>query len=148
MPEEQPPVLGNHDADPDRGGERGAEHRPVLDLDDPVAALALLRFVGALELDEVRSARTLLSELQASAGHLKVCVPSPAASPCGDPGSVPAVTIVGELLSQLADRGCAGVCSRDAHSAVTSARAKPSWPLAPTVWIAVALTRGSAASSS
>jgi hypothetical protein len=33
-------------------------------------------------------------------------------------------------------------------SAVTSASANPSYPLLPTVWIAVALTRGSAASSS
>jgi len=76
-PEEQTPALDDHDLDPDRGGERDAEHRPVLDLDDPVAALALLRLVGALELDQVRSTRTLFSELQAAVGHLEIGVPLP-----------------------------------------------------------------------
>jgi hypothetical protein len=77
VPEERSTTLGNYDADPDRGGERGGEHRPVFDLDDPVAALALLGFIGALELDEMRFARTLFAELQATVGHIEVCVPLP-----------------------------------------------------------------------
>lgn len=34
------------------------------------------------------------------------------------------------------------------YASVTSASAKPSWSLAPTVWTAVAVTRGSAAGNS
>ncbi len=73
-PKKQPPTLGDHNTYPDGGGKRGTEHRSVLDLDDPVAALALLRLACALKLDEVRSARMLFAELQTIVGHFKVSV--------------------------------------------------------------------------
>jgi hypothetical protein len=40
---------------PIRGGECRAQRRAVADLDDAVAALALLWFAGALELDQLRT---------------------------------------------------------------------------------------------
>lgn len=65
-------ALDDDSAYADRGGERRAQRRAVADLDDAVAALALLRFAGALELDQVRTAGLLLAELEPSAGNLEV----------------------------------------------------------------------------
>jgi hypothetical protein len=44
----------------------------MTEIDDAVAALALLRFASALELDQVRTARLLLAELEPAAGNIKV----------------------------------------------------------------------------
>jgi hypothetical protein len=44
-------ALGDDPAYANRGGKRRTQHRAVADFDDPVAALALLWFAGALELD-------------------------------------------------------------------------------------------------
>jgi hypothetical protein len=76
-PQEQAAVLGDHDAYADRVGEGGAQDSAIVDLDDPVAALALLGFVGALELDQVWAAGSLLAELEAAAPDLEVCVALP-----------------------------------------------------------------------
>lgn len=73
-PEEQPAALDDHTANADSGGKRGGAHGPVVHLDDPLAALALLRFVRTVELDEVRSSRMLFSELQTAVCHLEIGV--------------------------------------------------------------------------
>jgi hypothetical protein len=49
--QKQATVLGDHDAYADRVCERSTQDGAVVDVDDPVATLALLRFVGTLKLD-------------------------------------------------------------------------------------------------
>jgi hypothetical protein len=56
LPEQQMAALGDDSACADRGGECRAQRRAVADLDDAVLALALLRFAGALKLDQVWTA--------------------------------------------------------------------------------------------
>ena len=63
-PKQQMTALGDDPAYPDRSGERRAQHCAVADLDDAIAALALLRLVRALELDQMRTAGLLLAELE------------------------------------------------------------------------------------
>src|ERR1700727_255844 len=72
LPQQQMAALGDDPAYADRGGECRAQRRAVADLDDAVAALALLWFVGALELDQVRTAWLLLAELEPAACDLEV----------------------------------------------------------------------------
>jgi len=69
---EQMATLGDDPAYADRGGERHTQRRAVADLDDPVAALALLWFADAPELDQVRTAGLLLAELEPAACDLEV----------------------------------------------------------------------------
>jgi hypothetical protein len=76
-PKEQPAALRDGEREADRCGQRGQQRRSVLDLDDPVAALALLRFLGTLELDEVRFPGSLLAELESAASDIEVGVPLP-----------------------------------------------------------------------
>jgi hypothetical protein len=47
---------------------------PVICLDDAVSALALLRFVSALELDQVRATWAPLTELELAACNLEIGV--------------------------------------------------------------------------
>ena len=77
LPQQQMATLGNNSAYADRGGERRAQRLAVADLDDAVAALALLRFAGALELDQVRPTGLLLAELEPAAGNLEVGIALP-----------------------------------------------------------------------
>ncbi|HTA97969.1 MAG TPA: hypothetical protein VK730_10045 [Solirubrobacteraceae bacterium] len=76
-PQEQATVLGDYYAYADRVGKGGAQDGAVVNLDDPVAALALLGFVGALELDQVWATGSLLAELEPAAGDLEVGVALP-----------------------------------------------------------------------
>jgi hypothetical protein len=73
-PQKQATTLDNDAAYSNCGGKRGAQHRTVADLDNAVSALALLRFIGALKLDQVRSAGLLLSQLQPAILDRKVGV--------------------------------------------------------------------------
>ncbi|HEY8303091.1 MAG TPA: hypothetical protein VIG42_00745 [Solirubrobacteraceae bacterium] len=72
LPQQQVATLGDDPAYADRGGERRTRRRTVADLDDPLAALALLRFACALELDQVRTTGLLLAELEPAARDLEV----------------------------------------------------------------------------
>ena len=72
LPQQQMAALGDDPAYADRGGERRTQRRAVADLDDPVAALALLWFARALELDQVRTTGLLLAELEPAVGDLEV----------------------------------------------------------------------------
>ncbi|HUN78624.1 MAG TPA: hypothetical protein VMU32_06885 [Solirubrobacteraceae bacterium] len=74
LDEQQMAALGDDSAYADRGGERRTQRRAVAYLDDPVAALALPRFAGALELNQVRTAGLLLAELEPAVGDLEVGV--------------------------------------------------------------------------
>lgn len=76
-PKEEMSVLDDGGAYADGAGERCAEHGAVVYLDDPVAALALLRFARALELDEVGATGMLFSELQPTVGDLEIVVALP-----------------------------------------------------------------------
>jgi hypothetical protein len=49
----------------------------VGDIDDPVAALALLWLVGTLKLDQVRTPGVLLAQLETAEGHVEVGVALP-----------------------------------------------------------------------
>ncbi|HEX3392798.1 MAG TPA: hypothetical protein VHS55_09560, partial [Solirubrobacteraceae bacterium] len=76
-PEEQAAALGDHAAYANRCSKRGAQHRAVIHLDDPILTLALLGLVGALELDEVRMTGTLFAELETTADDLEVGIALP-----------------------------------------------------------------------
>ena len=54
--------------------QRRSQSRPVINLDQPVAALALLLFAGEIELDQLRLPRVLLPELQTTPHYLEVGV--------------------------------------------------------------------------
>jgi hypothetical protein len=73
-PEEQPTGLADHYGCANRGRQRGAERFGVVDLGDAIPTLALLRLTGALELNQMRSARRLLAQLQPSTRHGEVGV--------------------------------------------------------------------------
>lgn len=77
VPQKQAAMLGHNDAYPDRVRERRAENGAVVDLDNPVAAFTLLGFIGALELDQVWVAGSLLTELEPTVDDLKVGVALP-----------------------------------------------------------------------
>lgn len=72
LPEQQMAALGDDSSYADRGGERHAQRHAVADLDDSVAALSLLWFARALELDQVRTAGLLLAELESAVGDLEI----------------------------------------------------------------------------
>jgi hypothetical protein len=72
LPQQQMATLGDDPAYANRGGERRTQRRTVVDLDDPVAALSLLRSARALELDQVRTTGLLLAELEPAARNLEV----------------------------------------------------------------------------
>jgi hypothetical protein len=73
-PQRQVAALGDDPAYADHGSKRRTQRRTVADLDDAIAALALLRFAGALELDQVRTAGLLIAELESAARNLEVGV--------------------------------------------------------------------------
>jgi hypothetical protein len=64
LPEEQVAALGYGDGEADGRRESGEQGAGILHLDDVVSALALLRFIGALELDKVRQPWVLLTQLE------------------------------------------------------------------------------------
>jgi hypothetical protein len=68
VPEEQAAVLGNHHARAERRVKHRAQQRLVIDLDDPIATLALRRLRGALELDEMRRRDAPRGRLEISRG--------------------------------------------------------------------------------
>lgn len=74
LPQQQMTTLDDNPAYADCRGECHTQSRAVADLDDPVAALALLRFAGALELDQVGTTGLLLAELEPAACDLEVGV--------------------------------------------------------------------------
>jgi catechol 2,3-dioxygenase-like lactoylglutathione lyase family enzyme len=76
-PKEEMSALDDGGAYTDGAGERCAEHGAVVYLDDPVSALALLRFARALELDEVGATGTLFSELQPTVRDLEIVIALP-----------------------------------------------------------------------
>jgi len=73
-PNMQTPPLGDNHFHAQRGIQRNEKSSSVLDNDDPVAALALLWFAGALELDQVRTAWLLLAELEPAVRNVEVGV--------------------------------------------------------------------------
>lgn len=77
LPEEQAPVLGHGDGNAERRGQGREQRLRVVGLDDPVATLALLWFLGALELDQVCSPGLLLAKLQPTRRDIEIAVPLP-----------------------------------------------------------------------
>ena len=71
-PEQQTTAFDDDSAYADRSGERRAQRLAVVDLDDPVSALALLGLVGAVELDQMRSAGLLFAELESASRNREV----------------------------------------------------------------------------
>ena len=76
-PHMQTPALGDHHSHSQRGIQRAAQPGGIIDCDEPVAALALLRLVRTLELDEVSLDRGLFTQFQATAGDVEIDISLP-----------------------------------------------------------------------
>lgn len=76
-PKEQAALLGDDHGEANRCGERGQQGLSVYDLDNAVPALTLLWFVGALKLNEVRSPRVLLAQLETPDWNSEVAIALP-----------------------------------------------------------------------
>ncbi len=70
-------MLGDFDSRADRSRKCCAKHLAIANLNDSVAALALLWLAGALELNQVRTPRMLLPQLQPTMRDIEIRVPLP-----------------------------------------------------------------------